>query len=291
MRDLFRKPYRSPHSGMGGMRLALLFGAFVFLFLFFFRPFSLPGASTGLFLVALGYGLVCTATMAVLNVLVPALAAGFFNEARWTVGREIMWVLVNLALIGLANLLYSTALGFIDLNMSGLLRFEAYTFLLGAIPVTMLVLANEARLARRYRQGSEQLNRAVPHRAVGSQGPVALPGPEVTIPSENGKEDVHLSLDALLFIRSSGNYMEVHHGIATVQKRLVRGSLKRVEEALAEHPRVLRCHKSHIVNLDRVVRVSGNAQGFRLHFAASGETVPVSRSLNSGLAELLAAHP
>ncbi len=288
MRDLFKKPYRSPHAGKGGLRLALFFGAFVFLFLFIFRPFSLPQANAGLFLVALGYGLVCTFTMAVLNMLVPAVAGGFFNEARWTVGREILWVLVNLAFIGLANLLYSAALGFIGLNLAGLLRFEAYTFLLGAIPVAMLVLANEARLAKRYRLGSLQINRD--HAPAGPTIRNAPSAVEVVIPSENGKEDMHLALNELLFIRSAANYMEVFHG-TPVRKQLVRGSLKRTEEAFAAHGRVLRCHKSHIVNLDRVARVSGNAQGFHLHFAATDETVPVSRSLNARIGDLLAARP
>ena len=114
----------------------------------------------------------------------------------------------------------------------------------------------------------------------------------IAIPSENGKEDVVLPAAELLYIRSSGNYLEVFHGGAKqVGRKVVRGSLKRTEEALAGVPGMKRCHKSHIVNLARVERVSGNAQGYHLHFRGTAETVPVSRTLNASLSGLLAGHP
>jgi hypothetical protein len=290
MRKVLQRPYRSPHTDAGGVVMALVFGAFVFLFLFLFRPFSLSMAPRGLFLLSLGYGAVCTATMVLLNVLVPLLLPAFFRQERWTVGREVLWVMVNLAIIGLANLFFSRALGFIGLTLPGLLRFEAYTFLIGLFPVTLVVLINEARLTRRYSQYSDRMNHV--REAQVKLAPDPWPASQnVLIPSENGKEDITLPLTDLLFIRSSGNYMEVYHGSSGVKKQLLRGSLKRVEEALADRNGVLRCHKSHIVNLGQVERVSGNAQGFRLHFAATEETVPVSRSLNARLGELLAARP
>ncbi len=96
----------------------------------------------------------------------------------------------------------------------------------------------------------------------------------------------------LLFIRSAGNYLEVHHlEGGRVARKVVRGSLKMVEARLAEWPRLMRCHKSYVVNLDRLVKVGGNAQGYHLRLDHGEELVPVSRSLNHRLAALVAVGP
>jgi DNA-binding LytR/AlgR family response regulator len=39
----------------------------------------------------------------------------------------------------------------------------------------------------------------------------------------------------------------------------------------------VKCHRSCIVNLDKVVKVSGNAQGFKLHLKETDFVVPVAR--------------
>lgn len=294
MRELLARPYMPPRSGRGAWLLAALFGLFVFLFLFLFTPFSLAQAPGSLLVLALGYGLACFGVMVLLNVAVPALVPGFFRREVWTVGRQLAWVMVNLAVIGGANVLYSAWMGVMRLSPGGLLWFEGYTFLTGLLPVGMLVLWNEARSSRRFREGSAQINGAAA--AKQAKNAMATAGPAVsapiTIPSENGKEDLLLPMADLLYIRSSGNYLEVFHGAeGQVVRKVLRGSLKRVEEALAGVPRVKRCHKSHIVNLARVSRVSGNAQGYQLHFTGTGDTVPVSRTLNASLSALLAEHP
>lgn len=289
MSNLLSRPYRLASIGPASRRNALAFGVFIFLFLFLFQPFGLSSYPGSLWKVALGYGATCTAVMMVLNGFVPLAMPKFFSEVKWTVGREIGWTLVNVALIGFANLLYSVAIGLAQLNVGTLLRYEGYTVLIGLFPVTAGVLWTEARLSRRYRLDSQQVN----------AGMHPIPTPEevpaaslITIPSENGKEDLALPTNELLFIHSAGNYLEVYQTKrARIERHVLRGSLKRTEEALSGNPRLLRCHKSHLVNLDRVSYVSGNAQGFQLHLDHGTEVVPVSRQLNDRIGELLAARP
>jgi hypothetical protein len=298
MRNPLSHPYRLANTGLAAWRNALAFGLFVLLFLVVFEPFGLAAFKGAVWKTAFGYGAICTAVMFVLNGLVPRLMPSFFSGSRWTVGREIGWTLVNVLLIGLANLVYSVVIGLSRPSWSTLLWFEAYTLLIGLFPVTAVVLWNEARLSRRYREGSEQVNARMPpiaDRKEVSSGEASMPTGKaavITIPSESGREDLTLPASELLFIRSAGNYLEVHKAQgAHVERHVLRGSLKRTEEALSGNPRLLRCHKSHLVNLDRVSRVSGNAQGFQLHLDQGMEVVPVSRRLNDRIGGLLAARP
>ena len=149
MLPILRRPYRSDRTAGMHWRSALIFGAFVFLFLAVFRPFGLTGWRGNVWLLALGYGATTTLVMLLLNVVVPVLMPQWFDEERWTVGREIGWVLVNLASIGAANLVYSHLAGIGGLGWWDLLRFEGYTLLVGIFPVSLGVLWNEYRLARR----------------------------------------------------------------------------------------------------------------------------------------------
>ncbi len=298
MRNLLSRPYRLPNIGTASWRNALVFALFIFLFLQAFQPFGMSAYPGSLWKAALGYGLTCAAVMLLLNGFVASLLPRLFAEPNWTVGREIAWTLVNVALIGLANLLYSVAIGFASFSARTLLGFEAYTVMIGLFPIAAGILWKEARLSKRYEQGSERMNTVIPQvEAVIEEQIEAEPAPlppisSITIPSENGREDLILPLSELLFISSAGNYLEVHQVTGSdVKRHLLRGSLKSAEEALVAHPRLLRCHKSHLVNLDRVTKVSGNAQGYHLHLEQGEITVPVSRKLNESLPGLFAGRP
>lgn len=61
---------------------------------------------------------------------------------------------------------------------------------------------------------------------------------------------------------------------------MLRSTLRRMEDALASWPQFFRCHRTYLVNLDKVAHVSGNAQGYRLHLEGLDDTIPVSRNLN-----------
>ncbi len=282
---LMQRPYRAVRTGSGAYMEAAVFGVFVCLFLWLFQPFGLGAFAGRLFPIALGFGAVCTLIMAALGGLLPRCIPHIFAEDRWTVGRQVAWTMANVGLIGLANVCYAQCIGMVRLSWTALLWFEGYTLLMAIFPVSAVVLWNEARLSRRYRSEAEAFSPVrTPMPVAGTEAPL------LTIPSENGREDLVMPGHELLFIRSAANYLEVfrrENGVSG--RKVIRGSLKRVEHELAEWPRLLRCHKSHLVNLDRVDRVSGNAQGYRLHIGA--EEVPVSRQLNARIRALLVSPP
>jgi DNA-binding LytR/AlgR family response regulator len=292
--DLLTRPYTPVDTGRASVVKALLFGLFVCLFIGVFTPFGLSGTSAGLWRVALCYGLATTGVMLVFHLLVPRIIPAFFQPEHWTVGRMIAWTLDNVGAVVLVNLWVSHALGLMPLTVGSAVQFTGYTLAVAVIPVVLMLLWNEHRLSRRFRQGSDKVNASMVRPEERDPGPTvseAKPsGGTVTIPTENGKEDLVLPAEDLLFIRSAGNYLEVHvRAKGTTERNVVRGSLRAVEAALADRPRFLRCHKSHLVNLGQVQRVSGNAQGYKLHLGDGVDPVPVSRSLNKRLEELLAA--
>jgi hypothetical protein len=296
MRTLLGRPYPLDPNTLHHVGRALLFGVFVAAFLGVFRPFGLHGAAH-LGLLAGAFGGTCTAVMLLLNVVMPHLLTRWFDEARWTVAHELGWTLLNVAAIGLANALLATALGLAPLSASTLGRFTLFTVLIGLFPIGLSVLLTEARRARIHTADSMAINAGL-HPADAPDIPPAAPPSDtpapvvLTLPTEAG-EPLVLGLNDLLFARAADNYVEVHHLRAGQPRRTVlRNSLKALGDALLPHgDRFLRCHKSHLVDLHKVQRVSGNAQGLRLHLAGVEEPIPVSRQLTATVRERLAGRP
>ncbi len=71
-------------------------------------------------------------------------------------------------------------------------------------------------------------------------------------------------------------------------KPLLRSSLSRLEGQI-NRPDIVRCHRSFVVNLDRVEKVTGNAQGYKLHLLDGQFQIPVARKYNDSLVAQLKA--
>jgi hypothetical protein len=282
-----QRPYHCEMSIMPRVWRALAFGGFVFLFLALFRPFGLGNLGDHLLPVALGYGLTCTLVMALLNLAFPPLMPRFFDPERYTLGHELGWTVVNIAAIGLANAIYSAWLGIISLNLANLALFMGYTLGVGVFPVAAGIMLHEARQSRRYGQSSAALTSALQSR----NHPDTYPE-TIQLTGGNSGELLSMSANDLLYIQAADNYVEVHHhSEGRVERSILRGTLKQMEGQLSGKGNIFRCHKSYLVNLDHVVRVSGNAQGFRLHLAPGDEGVPVSRQHNATIRQRLTVGP
>jgi len=270
------KPYPLDLSFKKRWLNCLWFSVFVFLFLILFQPFGLHRIVGEHIWVALGYAGVCFFVMAFLNIAVFASFPGFFAETNWTALKELFWVFVNVACIGLGNFLFSVAVGFIAFSIKNMFVFGGYTLAVGFFPIMAMVLYNQARLSKRYQDESRQINISL---AVAKRETTALQE-QLTLVSENGNDALSLASNDLLYIKAADNYVEVYFlEQEVVQKKLLRNTLKNVQMALNEE-QFMRCHKSYIINLSQIESFFGNAQGYKLRIKHSNELVPVSRTCN-----------
>jgi DNA-binding LytR/AlgR family response regulator len=107
--------------------------------------------------------------------------------------------------------------------------------------------------------------------------------------AENEKDKLDLNPNNLFYIESSDNYSTVIflNDDHKVSKKLLRGSLKRIESQIT-FPFIVRCHRSYIVNLKQINHIKGNAQGYRIEFKSElNDAIPVSRSYSKALFERL----
>tara|TARA_Y100001954_G_C15680836_1_gene537648 strand:- start:443 stop:859 length:417 start_codon:yes stop_codon:yes gene_type:complete len=95
------------------------------------------------------------------------------------------------------------------------------------------------------------------------------------------KKIFRIKLEQLICAQSSGNKSQVYFKENSTNVSIhTRHSLKNLEESLCKpNGRIIRCHKSYIVNLDRIEKVAGTTKGFKLHIKDLDFVVPVSRRL------------
>jgi LytTr DNA-binding domain len=112
-----------------------------------------------------------------------------------------------------------------------------------------------------------------------------LPEQKKSIPLHFGentnRKGVDIYLDKLYYISSDGNYVEVFfENEQGIQARvLLRNSLKTIEEELMSNTELplLRCHKSFIVNMEKVLELRGNSKIAHLILKDIDKPIPVSR--------------
>lgn len=280
VRGLLQSPYPLDSTRLSLLLYALGSGLFVTLFFFIFGPFGFPllPQAPRLALYA-GYGVVTALAVAANGLLLPLLLPRLFREQGWTLLRQMLWMGWVTLTIGLGAYLLSGAVCArfaIPADWVRLRTIVVHTFIIAVFPIVVINLANSARLLRRnlrvVGEANQRLEGSRPPKPAKPEAP-----PRLQLVAENGKDVLRLDLADLLCIQAEENYIRVH---ARGEKPLplLRSSLAAVERQLRPfRPRLLRCHRTFIVNLERIAKVEGNAQGLTLTLTDFPAVVPVAR--------------
>ena len=252
---------------------SITFGAFVFFFLIIFKPFGLQALSGKVLItVTSGYGLVTTGYLMIHSIIM----ATVLHEKNWTVGKEIINTLIIIAMIGLCNYLYHSIYSYQNLILIELAEFQLETLLVSFLPISFITLLRQNILLKRHIKEAEEINRRKDCRFSDNRDDKL-----VTISAQNPRNDFSCNCNDILFFHALDNYVIIHFiKDSSYIKEIIRTTLKKTKEDLNEYPNFYHCHKSYIVNLDKVINVSGNAQGLKLHFDYINEIIPVSRQLH-----------
>lgn len=299
-RTILSRPFPRPESPTSGLYVSIGTGAFISLFLLVFTPFGLHEAMPRHWPVVAGYGVVTTLAMILVAYVLPRLVPTFFAEEVWTTGKEILEAITTILLIAVGNNVYSAWMFGMVISPTSIIVFILFTAAIGIIPSTVIVLWRFSVLTRRYTVTTSESVPAA-HREHHGRDNLASPLPtvhtasapevseseatvsEITLSSDDTKVSLRILETELLVMTAADNYVEIRYRRKGVLRtELVRTSLRSLEERTSFPPTWWRCHRSHIVNTTAVRRISGTAQGYRLH-VEDGISVPVARSKSAEL--------
>jgi tryptophan-rich sensory protein len=102
----------------------------------------------------------------------------------------------------------------------------------------------------------------------------------VVFPDEKGDLKISIALENLLYIESADNYTTIYYLNKSRQSRfLLRNSLKWMEENLTKDTPLVRCHRSYIVNMEKVKILKKEKGGIVLELDAEDTPdLPVSKT-------------
>ncbi|MEI7503732.1 MAG: LytTR family DNA-binding domain-containing protein [Paludibacter sp.] len=97
---------------------------------------------------------------------------------------------------------------------------------------------------------------------------------------EKGELRISIMLENLLYVESADNYATIHYlNKLKISHFLLRNSLKWIEENLIKETSLVRCHRSYIVNLDKVKVLRKTKDGIFLELEAENTPdIPVSKT-------------
>ncbi|OJJ20389.1 hypothetical protein BKI52_18185 [marine bacterium AO1-C] len=244
--------------------LAIIFPASFFLI---FKPFGIFNPSGGLLqnMVVAGYGIVSGVMAFLFFIVFPAFAKHFFDS--FNVGKAIVYFLIFFLLLAAANYVYKTSwCGDGHYSWCGFLVVFKRTILIGILPLILLIVWEKNKALKAHITVSHPI-----------QSSQVSPLQEWIIYADNRKEMVKLSLDNFLFVESADNYIEIHSTLnGHPEKKLIRTTLGKVETTIAASS-IIRCHRSFIVNLQKVIHATGNSRGLLLELQGCPQKIPVSR--------------
>jgi hypothetical protein len=291
------KPYPRPESRSAQIATVIGVGVFIALFLLLFKPFGLHEDYPNRFLTILGYGAITSIVLGVMSLLLPLAFPKWFEEGHWTVGKEMLMSSTTVFMIGLSNAMYTASVFGWPLSANLIINFQIITIIVGVIPMSFLVLLRYRQQSVVYDRGANALNNRIteqPNNRVTEQSNNRITEQPHSFDSSRLADQLssHLAdkLSSLLAIEAADNYVtEFWEGQRGVRQNLVRATMKMMEERPGLPPTMMRCHRSWLVNLDHVERVTGNAQGYRLHLPF-GLEIPVARTRSAELERRLPHH-
>jgi len=270
-----QKPYPLLEQTKDKWVLALCSSVFVAVFLMVFQPFDAGSIKRFKLVYLAGFG-VCVCLGLVINYLIlPKLFPKLFNADQWQIQNEIVYILWTLTLITGFNYLYNTYVGAGIAKYKSLGEFFGITVAIGIFPVVILTFFIERNLNKKNTSDakllSESITDKVPEKSIETY---------ITITSDSLKsKPLKLRLNDFLFATSDNNYTTIFYAEANdVKRQLLRLSLKNLEDQLSAYTTVIRCHRSYIVNKDKIIAVTGNARSLVLALKGYDGTIPVSRS-------------
>lgn len=264
---LFSRPYPPPESFIEDMKGVVIGSIIIAAILYAFRPFGMSIYGGNIFGVALLFGAVSLVAGVIYLLLLRFLVKPMSYNSEYFFGKWVLEIMGMILFITIGNWIATAWLNEGSLNLSSFAFSLLATCLIGIIPIVIFGLQNQIK--------QERLNTAA---AV-----------ELASRIDNQENIAATSTHLILAIQAMENYINVFtwNGVE-VQKEAFRRTLKSAQEDEL-YQRLVKCHRSYLVNPDAIQEVKGNAQGLKLTLAHDGcPVIPVSRSYIPMVRALLA---
>jgi hypothetical protein len=245
----------------------------VFLFVLFFQPFELNHFTFNNKLLFLaGFGAIVFLFMVFFHIVLPVLWPKLYKTSSREGEPLYLGSLLICIFSSVASAFYLRYVGSVEITMY--LMFKIIIICIAPVVVLQLY-KKEQSVRRQFRMLQENLSHARTQLEKYEKEPEAE---NIELFSENKTDKILLRSADLVLVRSADNYAEiVYKENDQFKKKLIRNTLRNIEEMLGHYPGFIRCHRTCLVNKNYVEKVIRNYMGQKIILLGYDAEIPVSR--------------
>lgn len=304
MLDFLNRPYPFSYQPARRIKQLLPIALLVFSFLILFKPFGLDGDPDYIQTSAY-FSLSGTMIGLLTTVIIPYLLPAYFNESKWTLKRNLIWN-------GYIFFIFATLM-FFSFNLYSIYHFNnnrnftfktylwwLYLQFIFGLPLGIIInLVNQYYLLKKHVKAADSISSFINTSAL--QNSHTLEKTDIDtdyekkkkVPGELKEHDVPIKqlefevdkykrvkiiIDNIICVEAFGNYINIIYLDAGVKKATVRETITNIERLISESKVIYRTHRSFLVNLTKLEKITGDSQGLKLQLKFIDKEIPVSRN-------------
>jgi len=283
---------KQPHPGYGNLRIyfrtVLGIVLVVFLILSILQPFKISERTIAgsPYVTAAVYAGGAFLTMS-LNALWLLVLYNWFRPEKWTLGRELIVMAYQFFSIGLTIWLINHLRGTLTPEDASFGKSFFLAVAIGILPYIIATFGRHNYLLRHHLKEVAAFNDRLKELQAQKNG-------HATTQTTTGylnipRLDHPIAINAFLFAESKGNNLVLQVLLNNrLQQYTLRSTLNDFAQANAHISPLFRCHRSFIINLDKVEQVQGNAAGYQVLLHPDLAPVVVARSSVPAFKKILA---
>ncbi|MFW6042861.1 MAG: LytR/AlgR family response regulator transcription factor [Marinilabiliaceae bacterium] len=245
----------------------------IFLFVLFFEPFSifLPDLNSRLvFLVGL------TVIFFILMVLVYVVFTHIFTHTGAAIKETMLSSYVKgfilMLLSSLALTFYLRYVGMVDMSF-----FTFFKILVISLVPSVIISVHDTMKKLKAHNAALILDREKERRQVEKYEEDLL-SRKIEITSEGGRESIKVVVANIIYVVSADNYVEiVFKENEHFEKKLVRNTLKNIQQLLEPYSNFIRCHRTCLVNIHYIDQLRKSYNNYWIAIKGVDQKLPVSR--------------
>jgi len=278
--ESLNKPFPFYETYKQKIGIPIVFSLFVMIGIIFLNPSKDFDSFVKQVLNVSTYGFITILITLVFSLILPEISPNFFNLEKWNVKKTIIFIFLSVFSVGISISLFAyyfdnpNAVSFFHFFFVILIR----AIMLSFFPIIAIVLCGESLLHKKnHSQAIGIINELQKSKFDESKEKNEL----FYTFARNTNDEIRVSANDLFYIKAEGNYcLVVFNNESILEKKLIRSKLKEIEQIIEKSTHLIRCHKSYIINLNKVSNVTGNAKGYTLHLSRHNYKIPVSRNLS-----------
>lgn len=291
MLDFLNKPYPFSFQPKRRLKQIIPVSIGVFLFAIIFKPFGLESNPHYIKESAIGT-FICAVIALITTVLIPYFAKGCFNESKWTLKNNLVWVCIMI-IIFISLMYFSYAIYYKQTITWNSYFKSCVSALKFGIPIGLIVnLVNQYYLQKKHLKEVISINRKLKtfaniHEDETNQlHDAALKLIEYNIDRIN---KVQFAVHNLVYVEALGNYVTIAYQQDGNKKITVRDTISNIEQKVETSELFYKPHRSYLVNMKNIENVTGDSQGLKIHLKGFDQIIPVSRNKIKEFKELVAS--